>query len=75
PYQQELAEFDIDENTYAELLVFIDEWEHNPPVYFVPANDCVTFVYRVCKIAGIKYNSFALFPTSAIREIRRLNAD
>jgi hypothetical protein len=75
PLQQESVEFNIDEASYMQILNLVDEWEHKPPAFFVPANDCVSFINRVCEIMSIKHNPFALLPTSAIREIRRLNVN
>ena len=73
PITQEYADFFIDEKTMDKISAFIAVWEKDPPVFSIPFNDCVTFIYRICDIIGLRYNRFMLFPADAICEIRNLN--
>jgi hypothetical protein len=74
PRTQEYADFFVDEQIIHNIWTLIHQWEDDPPYFAVPANDCVSFVYRVCDIIGLRYNPFALFPTRAIRDIRNFNS-
>jgi hypothetical protein len=73
PRTQEYADFFVCEQIMRNIGALIHQWENDPPYFAIPANDCVSFIYRVCDIIGLRYNPFALFPTSAIRDIRNLN--
>jgi hypothetical protein len=73
PRTQEYADFIVDETTMNKILDFITEWETNPPTYAVPVNDCVSFLYRICDIIGLKYNHLTLLPIWAVRDIRNKN--
>jgi hypothetical protein len=73
PRTQEYADFFVDEQIMNNIWMLIHQWEDDPPYFAIPANDCVGFVYRVCDIIGLRYNPFALFPKSAIRDIRNFN--
>jgi hypothetical protein len=74
PITQEYAEFFVDEGIVDKLRELIAKWENNPPYFLIPSMDCVTFINLACDIIGLKYNHFIAVPTSAVREIRRLNA-
>jgi hypothetical protein len=73
PRPQDYADFYVDENIMREIQELITEWETNPPTFIIPANDCVSFVYRICDIIGLKYNHLTIIPIKAIREIRNRN--
>jgi hypothetical protein len=73
PREQEYAVFTVDEGVLAEIQALIKDWEQSPPFFAIPLNDCVSFVFRVCDVIGLKYNPLALFPVSAIRSIRNNN--
>ncbi|GMO38865.1 MAG: hypothetical protein Ta2B_18320 [Termitinemataceae bacterium] len=73
PEKIEYLDFIIDKDTKQKIEELIAEWAGNPPMFIIPFNDCVVFVYRVCDIAGIRYNSFKVIPINALREIHRLN--
>jgi hypothetical protein len=74
PRTQEYADFFVDEQIMHNIWALIHQWEDDPPYFAIPANDCVSFVYRICDIIGLRYNPFALFPVSAIRDIRDFNS-
>ncbi|MDR0409126.1 MAG: hypothetical protein LBH18_01825 [Spirochaetaceae bacterium] len=74
PRTQEYVDFFVDEQTMNNIWLLIHQWENNPPYFAIPVNDCVGFIYRVCNTMGLRYNPFALLPTSAIRDIRNLNS-
>jgi hypothetical protein len=73
PEIHEYVDFTIDDALMDEIRALIRKWELDPPPFFIPVRDCVTFIYRVCDIIGLRYNQLALIPTRAIRSIRRLN--
>jgi hypothetical protein len=73
PRTQEYADFIVDAQIMSQIREVIAEWETNPPAYVILFNDCVNFLYRICDSIGLRYNSLALLPIDAIREIRRLN--
>lgn len=73
PRTQEYADFFIDEGIMNKIFELIAEWENNPPTFIIPFNDCVSFIYRICDIIGLRYNNLKMFPASAICEIRNLN--
>ena len=74
PRTQEYADFFVDEQIMNNIWMLIHQWEDDPPYFAIPVNDCVSFVYRVCAIMGLRYNPFALFPASAIRDICNVNS-
>jgi hypothetical protein len=63
----------VDVHVMGEIRALINEWETAPPIFAIPFMDCVTFVYRVCDIIGLKYDHMAIWPTRAVRSIGRLN--
>jgi hypothetical protein len=70
PPQYDSVDFKVDQNTMNEIMRLIHQWENAPPAFSIPDNDCVSFIYRVCDIIGLYYNSITLMPASAIIEIR-----
>lgn len=73
PREQEYVEFTIDADILADIQALITEWENSPPFFAIPVNDCVSFIYYVAECIGLRYNSFALLPVSAVRSIRDNN--
>ena len=73
PVTQEFVEFIVDKETRDEIGRFINRWSSDPPWFSVPFNDCVGFMYKICDIAGIRYNPLVLLPVRAIRTIRKMN--
>ncbi|GHU26172.1 hypothetical protein FACS1894172_14660 [Spirochaetia bacterium] len=73
PINQLYTDFLVSENTRNKILELIAKWENTPPPFILPANDCVSFIYRVCDVIGLKYDPFILLPTNAIRAIRIFN--
>jgi hypothetical protein len=74
PRTQEYVDFFVDEQTMNAIWALIRRWKDDPPYFVIPVNDCVSFIYRVCDIIGLRYNPFVLFPTEAIRNIRESNS-
>lgn len=73
PEIHEYVDFTVDQTLMDEIRNLIRSWEMDPPAFIIPLQDCVHFIYRVCDIIGLKYNRFALLPTTAVRSIRKLN--
>ncbi|GHT79937.1 hypothetical protein FACS1894130_10140 [Spirochaetia bacterium] len=73
PRNQVYADFLVSENTRNKILELITKWENTPPPFSIPENDCVSFIYRVCDVIGLKYDPLVLLPTNAIRTIRIFN--
>lgn len=73
PRMQEYVDFIVDRQIMDKIQELIRQWEMNPPYYAIIANDCVSFIYRVCDIIGLTYNPLALFPVDAIYGIRNHN--
>lgn len=73
PATQDYTDFLVDKNTKDKILELIAEWENNPPRFTLLSNDCVSFIYRVCDIVGLKYHPFRFLPTNAVRDIGKLN--
>jgi hypothetical protein len=67
------VDFTSDNVLMDEIRALIRKWELDPPPFAIPVQDCVSFIYRICDIIGLRYNHFALIPTRAVRSIRRLN--
>ncbi|GHV73872.1 hypothetical protein AGMMS49940_11740 [Spirochaetia bacterium] len=73
PLNQVHTDFLVSENTRNKILELLTEWENTPPPFSIPANDCVSFIYRVCDVIGLKYDPLVLLPKNAIRTIRIFN--
>jgi hypothetical protein len=73
PRTQEYADFIVDAAVMDKISELLLQWENDTPCFVIPFNDCVSFIYRVCDIIGLKYNSLILLPIDAIRYIGRRN--
>jgi hypothetical protein len=73
PEVHEYVDFTVDRSLMDEIRTLIRQWEEDPPAFIIPLQDCVHFVYRICDIIGLRYNRFALIPTTAVKSIRQLN--
>jgi hypothetical protein len=73
PEIHESATFFVDTFIFDDIMNLINDWVDKPPAFNIPFLDCVTFIYRVCDIIGLKYNNLAVLPVSAVRSISRRN--
>jgi hypothetical protein len=73
PRTQEYVNFMVDASIMNKISELLLQWENNPPYFAIPFNDCVSFIYRVCDIIGLKYNPLLLLPIDAIRYIGHHN--
>jgi hypothetical protein len=73
PRTQEYADFMIDALTMNNISELLLRWENDTPHFAIPFNDCVSFIFRVCDVIGLKYNPLVLLPVDAIRSIRQYN--
>jgi hypothetical protein len=70
---EEYVEFIVSGEKKQKIQQLIDDWVERPPHFAIPASDCVTFVHKVCKIIGVRFNYFAILPVDAVLSLRRMN--
>jgi hypothetical protein len=73
PEIHEYVDFTVDNTIMDEIRELINKWEQKPPSFAIPVQDCVSFIYRICDIIGLRYNRLSLIPSKAVRSIRKFN--